>query len=195
MTPRAELIHWAFAAGFLLLGLILLAEAIVGQDVFAKRRWRRYLWPSLAFALGVLLWPVAVFFTSSTLHMLAHTSWAEVAMLSGAIQLALVRGKLTSRWWELSLSFAMLVSGLAFLIHEQNPWLFSRAAFLHHAIGWTLVVSALLPLGRVFRPHQFVWRAGFAMSWVVIAVLLFCDRDVAPIFGHLSDLAGGPGSP
>jgi hypothetical protein len=33
------------------------------------------------------------------------------------------------------------------------------------------------------------------MSWVVIAVLLFCDRDVAPIFGHLSDLAGGPGSP
>ena len=42
------------------------------------RRWRLYLWPSLAFALGVLLWPVAVFFTNSTLHMLAHASWAEV---------------------------------------------------------------------------------------------------------------------
>jgi len=40
MTPRAELVHWAFAAGFLLLGLILLAEAIVGNDVFAMRRWR-----------------------------------------------------------------------------------------------------------------------------------------------------------
>lgn len=195
MAPRAELVHWAFAAGFLLLGLILLAEAIVGSEVFAMRRWRQYLWPSLAFALGVLLWPVAVFFTNSTLHMLAHSSWAEVAMLAGAIQLALVRGKLTSRWWVLSLSVAMLVSGLAFLIHEQNPWLFSRAAFLHHAIGWTLVVAALFPLGQALRPRQVVWRAGFAMTWVVLAVMLFCDRDVAPIFGHLSDLAGGPASP
>ena len=94
MTPRAELVHWAFAAGFLLLGLILLAEAIVGSEVFAMRRWRLYLWPSLAFAIGVLLWPVAVFFTNSTLHMLAHASWAEMAMLAGAVQLALVRGKL-----------------------------------------------------------------------------------------------------
>ena len=195
MAPRAELVHWAFAAGFLLLGLILLAEAIVGSEVFAMRRWRQYLWPSLAFGLGVLLWPVAVFFTNSTLHMLAHSSWAEVAMLAGAIQLALVRGKLTSRWWVLSLSVAMLVSGLAFLIHEQNPWLFSRAAFLHHAIGWTLVVAALFPLGQALRPRQVVWRAGFAMTWVVLAVMLFCDRDVAPIFGHLSDLAGGPASP
>ncbi len=194
-TPRAELVHWAFAAGFLMLGLLLLAEAIVGADVFAKRRWREYLWPSLAFALGVLLWPVAVFFTNSTLHMLAHSSWAEVAMLTGAIQLALVRGKLESRWWTLSLSFALVVSGLAFLLHEQNPWLFSRAAFLHHAIGWTLLVAALFPLGQALRPRQPVWRAGFAMTWVVLAVLLFCDRDVAPIFGHLSDLAGGPASP
>jgi hypothetical protein len=192
VTPRAELVHWAFATGFLLLGLILLAEAIVGPEVFGKRRWRAYLWPSLAFTLGVLLWPVAVFFTSSTLHMLAHASWAEVAMLAGAIQLALVRGKLTSQWWVLSLSVAMLVSGFAFLLHEQNPWLFSRAAFLHHAIGWTLVVAALFPLGQALRPRQPVWRAGFAMTWVVLAVLLFCDRDVAPIFGHLSDLAGGP---
>jgi hypothetical protein len=195
VTPRAELVHWAFATGFLLLGLILLAEAIVGPEVFGKRRWRAYLWPSLAFALGVLLWPVAVFFTSSTLHMLAHASWAEVAMLAGAIQLALVRGKLTSRWWILSLSVAMVVSGLAFLIHEQNPWLFSRAAFLHRAIGWTLLVAALFPLGQALRPRQAVWRAGFAMTWVVLAVLLFCDRDVAPIFGHLSELAGGAPSP
>ena len=113
-------------------------------------------------------------------------------MLAGAIQLALVRGKLTSRWWVMSLSVALLVSGFAFLLHEQNPWLFSRAAFLHHAIGWTLVVAALFPLGQALRPRQPVWRAGFAMTWVVLAVLLFCDRDVAPIFGHLSELAGGP---
>jgi len=192
VAPRAELVHWAFAAGFLLLGLLLLAEVIVGAEVFEMRRWRRYLWPSLAFGLGVLLWPVAVFFTSSTLHMLAHASWAEVAMLAGAVQLALVRGKLTSRWWTLTLSLTLLVSAAAFLIHEQNPWLFSRSAFLHHAIGWTLLVAAVFPLGQVLQPLRPIWRAGFAMTWIVLAVMLFSDRDLAPIFGHLSDLAGGP---
>jgi len=192
VTPRAELVHWTFAAGFLLLGLILLAEVIVGTEVFAMRRWRVYLWPSIAFGLGVALWPVSVFFTNSTIHMLAHASWAEVAMLAGAVQLALVRGTLTSRWWTLSLSFTLLVSAAAFLIHEQNPWLFSRAAFLHHAIGWTLLVAAIFPLGQVLQPGRIAWRAGFATTWIVLAVMLFSDRDVAPIFGHLSDLAGGP---
>jgi hypothetical protein len=192
MTPRAEIVHWLFATGFLLLGLLLLAEAVVGADIWAKRRWRTYLWPSLAFGLGVLLWPVSVFFTNSTLHMIAHASWAETAMFAGAAQLALVRGKLQSRWWTLTVSLTMVVSGAAFLIHEQNPWLFSRSAFLHHALGWTVLVSAVFPLGQALRPRAFVWRAGFALSWVTIAVLLYCDRDVAPIFGHLSPLAGAP---
>jgi hypothetical protein len=191
MAPRAELVHWAFAAGFLLLGLILLAEVIVGSEVFAMRPWRLYLWPSLAFGIGVLLWPVAVFFTNSTLHMLAHGSWAEVAMLAGAVQLALVRGKLKSRWWTLSLCFTLLVSSAAFLIHEQNTWFFSRSAFLHHAIGWTLLVAAIFPLGQALQPRKGIWGAGFALTWVVLAAMLFCDRDVAPIFGHLSRFAGG----
>jgi hypothetical protein len=34
-------------------------------------------------------------------------------------------------------------------------------------------------------------QAGFAFTFVAVAVLLFADRDVAPIFGHLSELAGG----
>lgn len=192
MTPRAEIVHWLFGAGFLLLGLLLLAEAIVGVDVWRRRSWRAYAWPAVAFALGLLLWPVVVFFTSSTLHMLAHAAWAEVAMLAGATQLALVRGKISSRWWALVVSGAMLVSGVAFLVHEQNPWLFSRAAFLHHALGWTLLAASVFPLARALQPRRAaVWQAGFALTWVVVAVLLFCDRDLAPIFGHLSEQAGG----
>jgi hypothetical protein len=192
MTPRAEIVHWLFATGFLLLGLLLLAEAIVGREIWRQRSWRMYLWPSLAFGIGVLLWPVSVFFTNSTLHMVAHASWAETAMVGGAAQLALVHGKLQSRWWTLAVSLSMAVSGIAFLVHEQNPWLFSRAAFLHHALGWTLLVAAIFPIGQTLRPRTFGWNAGFAMSWVTVAVLLYCDRDVAPIFGHLSPLAGAP---
>ena len=100
------------------------------------------------------MWPVMVFYTSSAIHMLAHSAWAQTMMLAGGAQLGLVRGKLRSPLWELTLPFALLVSGLAFLIHEQNPWLFSRAAFLHHALGWTVLVGALICLGRALRPRS-----------------------------------------
>ena len=192
MKPPAETVHWMFASGFLILGLCLLAEAIVGTEVWGRRRWRAYLWPGLSFLGGLLLWPVMVFFTASTLHMLAHSVWAQTAMLAGAAQLALVRGKLKSRLWELTIPLALSVSGAAFLIHEQNGWLFSRSAFLHHAIGWTVLVGSLFPLGRAFRPRAWVFNGGFALTIIALAVLLYCDRDIAPIFGHLSELAGTP---
>jgi chromate transport protein ChrA len=178
-----------FATGFLVLGLCQLAEALVGSAVWERRAWRAYLWPSTAFLMGFLLWPVMVFFTSSTLHMLAHGVWAEVLMLAGAAQLALVRGKLKDPRWEATMGLAFFVSGVAFLVHEQNPWLFARSAFLHHALGWTLVIGSVFPLMRAFRPGSSRARAGYALTMLAVAVLLYCDRDVAPIFGHLSELA------
>ena len=75
----------------------------------------------------------------------------------------------------------------AFILHESNSWLYSRSAFLHHVIGWALIVAALFPLGRVFRPRSATFNTGFALTFVVMAVLLYAHRDVAPIFGHLSD--------
>ena len=139
MEPHSEMVHWLFAAGFLLLGLILLSEAIVGEEVWARRRWRVYLWPSIAFGLGVLLWPVMTFFTNSAIHMIAHGAWAQALMVGGGAELGLVHGKLHSRWWRLALPVGILVSGAAFILHEQNSWYFARSAFLHHLIGWTLV--------------------------------------------------------
>jgi hypothetical protein len=191
MQPRSEVVYWLFATGFLALGLCLLAEAIVGPAVWRRRRWRAYLWPTLAFGLGLMLWPVSVFFTSSAIHMLAHSVWAQVAMVAGGVELALVRGKLSGRWWSLTSAAALLVSGAAFLVHEQNPWLFSRAAFLHHALGWTCVAATAFPLGAALRPRWPVWRLGFALTFVAIAALLYADRDLAPIFGLLSELASG----
>ena len=189
MTPRPEIAHWLTASVCLLLGLILLSEAIVGTTVFRRRPWRAYLWPSIALGGGVLLWVIVVLSTFSAMHLLAHAFWAQAAMIVGALQLAVVRGKLTSPRWSLVTSGALLLSGLAFIVHEQNPWLYSRSAFLHHAIGWVVAVAAIFPLAEALRPRAAVWRAGFALTFVVVAVLLYADRDLAPIFGHLSDAA------
>jgi hypothetical protein len=191
MQPPAEVVHWAFGVGFVFLGLCLLAESIVGREVWRRRSWRAYLWPGVAFAMGVFMWPVMVFFTSSAIHMLAHGVWAQAMMLAGAAQLGLVRGKLRNPLWELTLPLALAVSGGAFLIHERNPWLFSRAAFLHHALGWTSLIGALITLALFARPRSPVFNAGFALVFLAFAALLFCDRNLAPIFGHLSPLAGG----
>ena len=192
MQPPAEHVHWLFATGFLILGLLLLAEAIVGQEVWRARAWRAYLFPGTLFLMGVLMWPVMTFFTSSTIHMLAHGAWAEVMMAAGAAELALVRGKLQSRLWRLAVALAFVVSGAAFLIHEQNPWLYQRSSFLHHALGWLLIGSTVVPFVRAFRPRSIPVGSAFALVFVVLAVLLYADRDVAPIFGHLSPNAGAP---
>jgi hypothetical protein len=163
---------------------------LVGPEVFRRRPWRVYLFPAVVIASSVLLWMITIFSTFSTMHLFAHAAWAQAALLAGAVQLALVRGKLTSPAWSLVPGVALLVSGAAFLVHEPNDWLFSRSAFLHHAIGWMLIASALFPLGQALRPRQVVWRAGFAMTFVLLAVLLFADRDSAAIFGRFG--ASGP---
>ena len=192
MQPPAEMVHWLFATGFLLLGLLLLSEAIAGPDVWAKRRWRVYLWPGCAFLLGVLMWPVMAFYTNSAIHMLAHSAWAQALMGAGAAELGLARGKLRHPAWRALMFGGLLVSGAAFLVHEQNGWLFARSAFLHHLIGWTLIGSSLILLVRIFRPRSAALQSTFALVFVAVAVMLYCDRDVAPVFGHLSPLAGTP---
>jgi hypothetical protein len=190
--PPAEMVHWWFGTGFLMLGLLLLAEAIVGREIWSRRPWRRYAVPSLLFGLGVLMWPVMTFYTNSTIHMIAHGSWAQALMLAGAAELGVAHGKLHSQYWRLCLAVAMPVSGAALLLHEQQAWLFSRAAFLHHSLGWTMVIGAAFPLAQAFRPRSVTAAAGFATVFLTTAVMLYCDRDVAPIFGHLSQFAGAP---
>jgi len=192
MEPRAEFVHWLFASGVLVLGLITLAEVIVGEEVWRMRRWRIYLWPGMAFGLGILMWPVMTFFTNSAVHMIAHGTWAQSLMLMGGAELGLAKGKLTSRWWGLAAPFALGISGVAFLVHEQNSWLFARAAFLHHLMGWSLIAGAAISLAIVFHPRSLPLRSGFAVFVLALAVMLYCDRDIASIFGHLSPLAGAP---
>jgi hypothetical protein len=192
MQPEPEMVHWLFATGFLILGLCLLAEAVVGPEVWRRRAWRAYLWPGVMFLMGVLMWPVMVFYTTSTIHMLAHGIWAQVLMLAGAAELGLARGKLTSPYWRACMSLAFAVSGAAFLVHEQNPWLFQRSAFLHHALGWTIAIGAVFPLARTFRPRSTAALGGVAATVLVVSVLLYCDRDLASVWGHLSPLAGAP---
>jgi hypothetical protein len=190
-APRPEIAHWLTAGVVLFLGLVLLSEAIVGTDVFRRRPWRAHLFPVTAVVGAVLLWLIAALSTFSTMHLLAHSMWAQAAMIAGGVQLAVVRGRISHPAWSLVTAVALVLTGASFLIHEQNGWLFSRSAFLHHAIGWVLVAGAAFPVGQALRPRQrTVWVAGFALVFVTVAALLFADRDLAPIFGHLSDLEG-----
>jgi len=191
MVPRAETAHWLAASVALFVGLLLISELIVGREVFRRRAWRAYLFPSLVVVSSVFLWLIAIFSTFSTMHLLAHAVWAQAALVAGAVELAVVRGKLRHPSWSLVPAFALLVSGTAFLLHEQNAWLYSRSAFLHHAIGWMLVIVALFPLGRAIQPSRTVWRMGYALTFVLLAVLLYADRDAAPIFGRFG-IGGGP---
>lgn len=190
--PPAENVHWLFATAILLFGLCLLARALVGEELWNRSTWRRYLLPAVLLGIGAAMWPVTVFFTNSAIHMLAHATWAQLAMLAGIAQLGLAAGRLGSRWWNLAVPVAVAVSGAAFVIHEQNPWLFMRSAFLHHLIGWTLIVGALLPLALVFRPRSTALSTAFAGLAIALAVMLYADRDLAPIFGQLSPLAEAP---
>ena len=48
------------------------------------------------------MWPVITFFTNSTIHMVAHSMWAQVLMLAGAAELGVARGKLHSQYWRLT---------------------------------------------------------------------------------------------
>jgi FtsH-binding integral membrane protein len=192
VVPPAEHVHWMFAGGVLLVGLCLLAEAIVGEEVWNRRTWRRYLWPSLMFLLGLFMWPVMTFFTNSAAHMLAHGSWAQALMFGGAAQLGLASGKLHSHYWRLTVPLALVVSGAAFLLHEQNGWFYSRSTFIHHVCGWTLIVGAIFPFALTFRPRSVPLGVGYAFTLILIAFVLFTARDVAPILGHLSPEAGAP---
>src|SRR5256886_6446032 len=159
MPPEAEFVPWWFATGFLLIGRLLYAEALVGEAVWRRRPWRTSLWPSFLFLMGVLMWPVMVFYTNSTIHMLAHGSWAQAMMLAGAAELGLARGKLHSPYWSLTTAGAFLVSAGAVLPHQQNGGVYARGAFLPHVIGRAVGGGAPLPPARPLPPPPVAGRA------------------------------------
>ena len=80
--------------------------------------------------------------TSSTIHMLAHSAWAQALMFAGAAELGLVRGKLHHPAWRLATPLAILVSGLAFLVHEGGAESVIDAAyrFVRHEPGIDVVL-------------------------------------------------------
>ena len=192
LMPPSEHVHWWFATGFLILALCFAARAVAGPEVWDRRPWRRYLFPGVLFAMGLLMFPVMVFFTNSAIHMVAHGSWAEAMMLAGGAQLGLAAGKLKSPLWNLTLAFALFVGGVAILVHEQNGWLYSRAAFGHHLLGWIGIGGTVILVLITFRPRSLVLGLCVAALFVSVSTVLYADRDTAPIFGHLSPEAGRP---
>ncbi len=129
------------------LGLLLLSEAVVGAEVWGRRPWRRYLWPGVLLRDGRPDVP-----GDDVLHVLDDPHARP--RLVGAGDDARRRGRArasraassTRATGGCARRSALAVSGLAVLVHEQNHWLFSRTAFLHHVLGWTALVAALFPI-------------------------------------------------
>ena len=192
LIPPSEHVHWWFASGFVLVTLCLLTRAVVGPEVWDRRPWRRYLCPSLVLLAGLCMFPVMVLFANSTVHMLAHGAWAEVGVLAGCATLGLAAGKLQHPLWNLTVPIMLLVTGVGLLVHEQNSWLYSRSAFDHHLSGWLLIAGSIFPLVLTFRPRSTAAGVGFALVILAFSVILYTNRDTAPIFGHLSPEAGIP---
>ena len=185
MVPRAESAHWLAASVALLIGLLLLAEVIVGSEVFRRRRWRAYLFPAVVVASSIGLWVVTVLSTFSTMHLVAHAVWAQAAMVAGAVELAVVRGKLRSPLWSLvPRSRSSCPASRSSCTSRTRGSTRARLSSITRSAGCSSIV-ALFPLGQALRPRQVIWRTGFALTFVLLAVLLFADRDVAPIFGRL----------
>ena len=96
MVPRPESAHWLAASVALLIGLLLIAEVLVGTRGLPSPGLACVSLPGGGRRLERLLWVITIFSTFSTMHLLAHAVWAQAALLAGAVQLALVRGKLRS---------------------------------------------------------------------------------------------------
>ena len=136
-------------------------------------------------------------FAGALLHTLNHGLFKSLLFLGAGV---VVRAKGTREIDRLGglarriprTALAFLVSGGALLMHEQNGWFYARSAFLHHLIGWTMITGAVFPLLRSFRPRAAALQTGFAVVFIVLSVSLYCDRDIAPVFGHLSPVAGAP---
>ena len=193
VTPPPEHVHWLFATGFLMLGLCLRRRGGRRNGGLDAARVAAYLWPG--HRLRARRAPVA---RDGLLHELddphARPRHLGTGADAGRRNRARARARQAAEPVVASRhGRAFVVSGAAFLVHEQNAWLFQRSAFLHHLLGWTLLVSAVFPLARCVRPRSHGRRRRASRSmFVVVAVMLYCDRDVAPIFGHISPLAGTP---
>ena len=120
------------------------------------------------------MWPVMVFFTNSTIHMLAHGAWAQAMMLAGAAELGLVRGKLHEpvlaavRCRSRSSSPAS-----AFLCTSRTAGSSrARRSSTTCSAGRLLDRRALPARCARFRPRaRSSGSAGFALTFVVVAVL------------------------
>ena len=160
----AEIVHWLFATGPALLGLIMLAEAIVGPEVWRAAPLARL--PLAGDRVRARRPDVA---RDDLLHQLGDPHARAQRLGAGADGDGRGRARpraaasCTAAGGSSRRRSRSRVSGTAFLVHEQNAWFFARSAFLHHLLGWTLVSARSFPLGLVFRPRSLVLQSGFGV--------------------------------
>ena len=128
-----------------------------------------------------------VFFTNSTLHMLAHGIWAQVLMLAGATELALVRGKVRARgggsaWRPRSSSPALRSSSTSRTTGSSSA---PRSCITCSAGRCSSARSSRSP--AAIRPRSQVAATGFALTFVVArGAALLRPRRRSGLRAHLA---------
>ena len=195
MEPPSEMVHWLFGTGVLLLGLIMLAEAIVGRrGLGAAGPGGSTSGRGSPSGSASLMWPVMTFFTNSAIHMVAHGAWAQALMVMGAAELGLAQGKLHEPLVEARDADRHRRLGRRVPRARAERAGSSRARrSCTTCIGWTLVGRRARSRSRSSsgRARSCCSPASRSSS-IALSVMLFSDRDLAPVFGHLSPLAGPP---
>ena len=150
MQPPAEMVHWLFATGLLLLGLCLVCEGIVGAEVWRMRAWRIYLWPGLVVRDGR---PDVA--RDDLLHQLGDPHVRARLVGRGADARRRRRAGARARQAQVALVASHDAVRLRRHRHRRSSstsrtrWFFARSAFLHHLLGWTFLIAAVFPLGMV----------------------------------------------
>ena len=116
-----------------------------GDEVWRRGRGAATSGPGSRSGSACCMWPVMTFYTNSAIHMLAHSAWAQALMLLGAAELGLARGKLHSRWWRLPRRSRSRSPASRSSSTSRTRGSSRASAFLHHLLGWTLVLAAPRP--------------------------------------------------
>lgn len=158
--------HRLFGAGFLVLGVILLVEALAG-GVWHRASWRSDLWPAFLMVLGWGL--IAVAFVDPN-DRIIHFLMGAVMLAAGVAERRYRHGRTTLSTTNLFVAPALIAGGLEVGVFHSHGAMTSDAFLAHALLGATAVTIAAARMFASGNP-QSVLRASLVAVLVLVLAL------------------------